>query len=324
MGLFVHPSTGALIGLSSTITVSEHLEKIRRSNQGNESRWFACFSAFGLAYRNYKTHLFAAKYPDCPHRVLNRVVVHQQEEFGGFELCETTSAAPQLLGEVKLLVSCAWNSVFTNSVRYEFGYRWYHQTLYNQQYRATYMELLGITPVLHIGSSFAEECLKANPEGKPNSFDLNPGTPEDRSLPIPETAGSESETLVLEDDRFTPFELEQLQILSGSPTENDGLFEEDVVLAAILSPIVEQVDYVPGPPGKINDFDDNKLSLCFDLIIQQLGNMENRDPRVRQQVKGLWAYDHGSMSQMAYKYGYTFPELTFLDDLRAIAPSWSM
>lgn len=311
MGLCVHPSTGALIGLSTTITVSEHLERIRRSNQGNESRWFACFSAFGLAYRNYKTHLFAAKYPECPHRVLNRVVVHQQEEFGGFELCETTSAAPQLLGEVKLLVSCAWNSVFSNSVRYEFGYRWYHQTLYNQQFRASYMELLGITPVLHIGSSFAEECLKANPEGKSNKFDLDPGPIEDRSLPVPVASDSESDTLVSQDEGFSTFELEQLQILSGAPNEDDGKFEEDAVLCSILRPIVDRVDYESGPSDKTNDFDDDELSLFFEMLLQQLGDMGNRDPRVRKQIKGLWCYDHGCMAQLAYKFGYVFPELTF-------------
>jgi len=321
MGLAVHPSTGSCIGLSATITVSPHLERIRRGNQGKESKWFGVFSAIGLAYRSYKAFRFSSKYPECPHRVLNRVVTHGQEEFGGFELCETTEAAPQLLGEVKLLVSCAWNTLKGNSVRYEFGYRWFHQTLYDSRFRSSYLEILEIAPVQFIGSTFLEECLRADPEGKSNSFDLFPGPTEDRSIPIEESEDYEDDVTVVSEGEVSQPEAGHVPIESGLSTdEASGMSER--LMACILSPLMQKVDCISGLTEETISIDGDELSILFDTVVQQLGDMDNTDPRVKAQVKGLWCYTEGAMSQLAYKYGYVFPDLTFAEDWKRTTRMW--
>jgi hypothetical protein len=142
------PMTGPRLSLSS----DPRLERIRKSDQGNDGKWFAIFSFIGLAYRVFKVYRFGVKHPTCPTRVIRRLITHGFEFQGNFEFRDETRAIKEVLDEVKLFVICAWMMLRGNSVRYEVGFRWYHQTHFDEEFVSETLSAIETTPVLLFGS----------------------------------------------------------------------------------------------------------------------------------------------------------------------------
>lgn len=155
MVLATHPSTGMVIGLSLSLSSHPGLESIRVRKDGEQSRLFSAFSCLLLAYKVFKISRFSKKYEECPTRVLSRAAVHGMEELGSFEFSGTTKPFIQLFNEAKLLACCSWSIFRGNSVRYEIGFRWYHQTNYDQSFKDNFCEIVETTPVLAFGSNIS-------------------------------------------------------------------------------------------------------------------------------------------------------------------------
>jgi len=192
MPLQRHASTGLVLGLGLSLGHRGNLERIRLGKEGNESKWFSIFASLAMAYKSYKIHQFSVKYPECPQRVLARLVTHGQEELGEFCFVDGPNSALQLLDECRLLVTCAYHVFRGNSVRYEFGLRWYYQTAYSAVFRDNFVSVLGITPVTSVGvNGFSKLLLEDEDAGVEDTKEFSLGL---------DTAGSCSKSDESEDD----------------------------------------------------------------------------------------------------------------------------
>jgi hypothetical protein len=154
MVLSTSPGTGEVLGLRLSLSTHPGLEKIRLSKDGNQSKWFSVFSSVMMSYKVFKIYRFSKQYEDCPTRVLSKLAVSSMEDYGSFEFVGKTKPHLQLFDEARLLACCAWSVVRGNSVRYEFGFRWFHQTNFDFKFRSSFLEVLEVSPVTAFGSDF--------------------------------------------------------------------------------------------------------------------------------------------------------------------------
>jgi hypothetical protein len=81
------------------------------------------------------------------------------EEFGSFEMNGSVSSSAECFrSELNLLLTCAFWSIFGNSVHYEFGYRWFNQTQYSDKFKREYLEFLDVQPFPVSAQEFMREA----------------------------------------------------------------------------------------------------------------------------------------------------------------------
>jgi len=309
-GLAKNPSTGAFIGLSKIAHHSASLENVRTSSNSECSKWFAIATGVGLAYRQLKVYQFAAKYSDCPSHVLEALVVRGMEEYGTYKLGVITDAATALFEEARLFVTCSFRCFMGNSVRYEFGYRWFYQTRYSLSFKESYLDLIGVSPVLLVGSSFQEECLQAQKDGHvedPREF-ISHGLTLDEAI----SSGVVSDAYIgvgLED----PFAVDPNFKLVSDPRSCSTSTKLDCGLSTGVKDTVIGLCAVPGTLASLETNSENSftnLAGTFDLerlllnIIRDVDTLLEGYP-VRERSLMPMVYDPGSMLTFAEELGFS-------------------
>jgi len=151
---------GVPIGLSRVISCSDELELIRKKPPEG-SRWIPALAAFGLSFRHFRALRSALKCKNLSTEDLEKQVIRGMECFGGFKVDKSLTAVLGFFHEMKLLFSCGYWILSGNSVRYEFGYRWFYQTQYDEDFKREMLEFLDVSVVPSNPQEFASEALLA-------------------------------------------------------------------------------------------------------------------------------------------------------------------
>lgn len=289
MPLVVNPSTGGVLGLRLSLCPDKVLEDIRLGDGGKEGKWFSIFSAIVLSYKNFKIYQFHVKHPDCPARVLAKLVTHGAEELGGYEISDITKAATELLGECRLLVTCAYHVFKGNSVRYEFGFRWYHQTNYTKEFADNFLAVLEVSPVLLTGSRFSEVISKDVAVESEDVFEVTPVIEEARSP--------------LEVD--SPLGLEEMPVGLSMGAQEEQEFEDYGIssLQGFLS-AAEQVSVIEAKIDE-NSRSDVVMETELDVALGVLWHGLFREPTSSRELAAMRKlYSEKSLIWLAMSYGW--------------------
>jgi hypothetical protein len=157
---------GEPIGLRPILSTDPRLESVRKKS--SVGRWIAAASAFGLAYRHFRAYRLAISCENTDRTELMRKVNKNMESFGLFEGDSLLDTPFCFLHEMKLLATCGYNTLFHNSIEYEFGYRWFHQTQYNSDFKQEYLSFLDVEPVAGSVENFRNDCLNLDIEQPPS------------------------------------------------------------------------------------------------------------------------------------------------------------
>lgn len=317
MVLATNPSTGSLIGLSRSVSRLPVLEAIRKSNSGNDSKWLAAVSAFGIAYRAFNAYRFHKKYPECPARVLARLVSHGMEDYGRFLIEDTTKTAFTLLSEVRLLLTCGCYTLLGNSVRYEFGYRWFHQTSFSDDFKSNYLDLLSVSPVLSAGSTLQQHALHDSLSDI--SPDLEDGLEEAwnddsriRRMSLDSNVEMDCDLIQMygrEDEFFTPQEYSALvddAILNGVSREScpneDASCPLDQSDKQMVIGFVDALDSIP--LGDIEDFSNDNENTIAGICDRMLYLEQDYDPAMPVPLRSIDMSVSLDLMYIAERYGW--------------------
>jgi hypothetical protein len=314
-GLAKNPSTGSFLGLSRELHHGDAIDKIRKIDTEPTSKWFAVATGIGLAYRLVKVYQFSSKYPECPGRVISGMVMRGMEDYGSYNLGVATKAATAILEEARLLVTCSFFCFIGNSVRHEFGYRWFHQTRYDMEFKTSYLDLLGISPVLSVGSNFHKICEEKSTES-PAVDDISTFDTDDVLQEL-----AEDEVLsTLFADAEEDFDADNVVFFESPDGEEKSVFGDSVVgVTTAIEDVAIDISYFPEALEslKIADTDQNlvnsyKLEFLLSSVIETMGVFLKRgSPSV---VLSMAEWRPDAMLEYAFDNGFDPP----LDRVKAV------
>jgi len=151
-----------ILGFKKILTDRPEIEKAR-TTKNVTAIWIAVLSAIGIAFRHYRMYRYCFSHPENTDRAaLSKRVNRGMEEFGEFIVSSLYQPAVGFYLEARLLLVCATYVCLGNSIEYEFGYRWYHQTQYDMTFKKEYLEFLGVSFIPATVQQFHDDCSKNN------------------------------------------------------------------------------------------------------------------------------------------------------------------